>query len=77
MIGLTFISSLWDVITIATTILDTRYFVKLIHILIIWIERGAIPFKEIHREWATPAHEIIQLCNPQVLLRSASCQANG
>jgi small-conductance mechanosensitive channel len=60
MIGLTFVTSLPDVIAIAMIVLVTRYIIKLIHMLFTGIERGAITFEGFHREWANSTYRIVR-----------------
>jgi small-conductance mechanosensitive channel len=59
-IGLAFAAALPDMITIAIIVLVTRYIIKLIRMIFISIERGAISFSGFHREWAIPTYKIVR-----------------
>ncbi|WP_455389245.1 mechanosensitive ion channel family protein [Petrachloros mirabilis] len=59
-IGLAFAAALPDMIAIAVIVFVTRYIVKLIRMIFISIERGAISFAGFHREWAIPTYKIVR-----------------
>jgi len=59
-IGFAFASALPDMIAIAVIVFVTRYIVKLIRMIFISIERGAISFGGFHREWAIPTYKIVR-----------------
>ncbi len=59
-IGLAFAAALPDMIAIVVIVVVTRYIVKLIHMMFVSIERGAIAFTGFHREWAVPTYKIVR-----------------
>jgi len=59
-IGSAFAAALPDMIAIAVIVFVTRYIVKLIRMIFISIERGALSFSGFHREWAIPTYKIVR-----------------
>ena len=59
-IGAAFVAALPNVIAIAVIVLVTRYIIKLIRMVFLGIERGAISFPGFLPEWAVPTFKIVR-----------------
>ncbi|MDP3090568.1 MAG: mechanosensitive ion channel family protein [Nitrospira sp.] len=59
-IGQAFATYIPNVVSIAVIIVVTRYILKMISLLFVGIERGAITLTGFHREWAEPTYKIVR-----------------
>jgi small-conductance mechanosensitive channel len=59
-IGQAFATYVPNVVSIAVIIVVTRYILKMISLLFLGIERGAITLTGFHRDWAEPTYKIVR-----------------
>ncbi len=59
-IGQAFATYVPDMVSIIVIIFVVRVIIKLIHVVFLGIERGAVTFAGFHREWAEPTYKIVR-----------------